>query len=229
MKYIIIGPGNYGFTLASKLTSLGHEVIGIDNEISRVNNMKDKITHAMCMDCTDTMAMQTLPLKEADVIFIAIGEDYGASIMISAFLKQYQIKKLICRAINSIHQTVLEAIGVKEIIFPEKDSADRMVKKLEMNNIVDSLDISDEYSIIEAIVPEQFVNQTLIEANIRAKYNINILTIKRDVTTKNIFGVTQQKTEVLGVIQPQEKLLQNDIIVLFGKIIDIKRLLDVDN
>lgn len=225
MKYIVIGLGNYGSALATKLTTLGHEVIGVDSHMNHIEPIKDKVTHAICLNCTELHALRTLPLQEADVIFVAIGEDFGASIMISALLKQMNVKKIISRAINTVHQTILGAIGIEDIIFPEQDSANRLVKKLEMNNIVDSLEITEDYSIIEAVIPARYIGFSVKDANIRSKYNINVLTIKRINNDTNILGINQKKTIVMGVVSPDEVFLQDDIVVLFGKLADLKKLL----
>lgn len=225
MKYIIIGLGNYGSALATKLTALGHDVLGVDSDMNKIEPVKDKITHTVCLNCTELQALRTIPLQEADVVFVAIGEDFGASIMVTALLKKIEVKKIISRAINPIHKTVLESIGVEEIVFPEQDSADRVVKKLEMSNIVDSLAITEDYSIIEAIVPERYVGMSVKEADIRGRYNINVLTIKRENEVTNILGIKQKKTTVMGVVGPDEIFTKGDIIVVFGKINDLKKLL----
>ncbi|MEM4250192.1 MAG: TrkA family potassium uptake protein, partial [Candidatus Nitrosotenuis sp.] len=125
MKFIVIGLGNFGSSLASRLTSMGHEVIGVDSDMRKVESSKDKITHVIKLDSTDTTAINTLPLREIDVAIIAIGEDFGASIMTTALLKQNNVKRLISRALSPLHEKVLEAIGVSEIIHPEQESADR--------------------------------------------------------------------------------------------------------
>ncbi|MBI4646131.1 MAG: TrkA family potassium uptake protein [Bacteroidia bacterium] len=225
MKFIIIGLGNFGSSLSAKLTALGHEVIGVDNNISRIEMVKDKITHVIQLDCTDIHAVKTLPLKDADIVVVAIGEDVGASIMTTALLKQLNVKKLISRAISPLHQTVLEAIGIHEIAHPEQDSADRMVKRLELRNIVDFLDISDEYIIIETVVNEIYVGKTIREADFRGRYNVNVLTIKRTKEEKNILGISHNKVIVLGVVSSEEIFHKGDILVIFGKITDVKKFL----
>ena len=130
MKYIIVGLGNFGASLAQKLTALGNEVIGIDKKMSKVDAFKEKMSHTICMDATDEFTVSGLPLKETDMVIVAIGEDQGANIMTTALFKNLQVKRLISRAINPLHEKVLQAIGVDEIVHPEEETAERWAKKL---------------------------------------------------------------------------------------------------
>jgi trk system potassium uptake protein TrkA len=93
MKYIIIGLGNFGTTLCTSLTAMGHEVIGVDKDMQKVNQVKDRVTHGICLDSSDMHAITTLPLKDADIVIVCIGEDIGASILTTAILKQHKVKK----------------------------------------------------------------------------------------------------------------------------------------
>src|SRR5690606_933068 len=118
MKYIILGLGNFGASLAEKLTEMGNEVIGVDTNMSKIEMLKDKITHVVSLDSTDLTAVSNLPLKETDVVIVAIGEDKGANILATALMKQLNVKRLISRAVSPLQKMVLEAMGIKEIIHP---------------------------------------------------------------------------------------------------------------
>jgi trk system potassium uptake protein len=225
MKYIIVGLGYFGSSLSIKLTELGHEVIGIDFDMAKVNLFKDRITHTVCIDAKDMQALRTLPLSDTDVVLVGIGEDFGASVMAVANFKQLQVKKLIGRAISPLHQTVLEAIGVDKIIRPEQEFAERLARSLEMRGIIDSFDITEEYNIIEATVPNRYVGMTVAEANFRRKYNVNVLTILKLKETRNIFGKSHTKPAAVGVVSPETVFEQEDILVLFGRMTDIEKML----
>mgnify|MGYP003379460160 CR=1 FL=1 len=108
--------GSFGSSLAQKLTELGNEVIGIDTNMKKVDALKDKISHTICIDATDQFTISGLPLKDTDVVIVAIGEDQGANVMVTAIFKNLQVKRLISRAINPLHENVLQAIGVHEIV-----------------------------------------------------------------------------------------------------------------
>lgn len=225
MKYIIVGLGNFGGHLAAKLTSYGHEVIGIDSSEDKVDAVKDKITHAITMDATDIHAVKNLPCKEADAVIIAIGEDFGASIMVTAIFKQLQTKRLISRSINKVHETVIKAIGVDEILHPEEDSAERMAKSLQMKGVIDSLDVTEEYNIIEVKAPSRYWELTIAETKIRQDYNINVLSLIKMEEKPNIFGVKSKSKKVTGVVTPDTKIEEGDILLLFGHNRDIESIL----
>lgn len=225
MKIIVIGLGNFGSAVASKLAALGHEVIGVDSIEQRVENIKDKITFAITVDCTDEAVLKTLPLAESDIVLVAIGEDLGASVLITALLKKYNVKRIVSRAISPIHKTILEAIGVIEILNPEEDSAERFVTKINLRNVIDSLNISEEYAVMEILIPQKYVGIKVAEADLRKKYNINILTIKQDIE-KHILSKNIYETKIIGVISPEYIFQANDILIVFGHVADIKKWLD---
>ncbi len=228
MKYIIVGLGNFGGYLAARLTDLGHEVIGVDSREEKVEMVKDAITHAITMDATDVHAVKTLPLKDCDVVVIAIGENFGASIMVTAIFKQLQVKRLISRSINKVHETVIKAIGVDEIIHPEEDSAERMAKRLQMKGVLDSLDVSDDYNIIEVKVPARYVGLTIAETKIKDDYNINILTLIKMEEKLNIFGIKSKIKKVAGVVTPETLIEEGDILLMFGHIKDLQEILSLE-
>ena len=229
MKYIIVGMGNFGGYLAMRLTDLGHEVIGVDNSENRIDLVKDKITHAVTMNATDTQAVKNLPLRDCDVIIIAIGEDVGASIMSTAIFKQLNVKRIIARAINDLHETVIRSIGVDEIIHPEEETADRLSKRLQMKGVMDSLEISDEYNIVEVKVPKRYIGMKVSEAEIRKEFFLNILTVIKLEDKTNLLGIKTQEKKVIGVITPEYSLEENDILLLFGKIKNIQEFLNLED
>ena len=141
MKYIVVGLGNFGASLSQKLTAQGNEVIGIDTRMEKVDLYKEKISHTICMDATDEFTVSGLPLEETDIVIVAIGEDQGANIMSTAIFKNMEVKRLISRAINPLHEKVLKAIGVDEIVHPEEETAERWSKKLCIKNVVDSFEL----------------------------------------------------------------------------------------
>ncbi len=221
MKYIIIGLGNFGAPLGEKLTALGNEVIGIDTSMSKVENLKEKLSHTICMDATDEFTMRGLPWKETDVSIVAIGEDKGANIMVTAMLKNMQVNRLISRAIDPLHEKVLQAIGVDEIVHPEEETAERWSKKLCLNDVIDSFELNEEYSLIEVRVPAKFVGRTLGSIDWKGKYNLLVLTIIKKNEVKSLLGKTKTVSEIQGVASDDWMLQENDILVLYGNNADL--------
>jgi trk system potassium uptake protein TrkA len=226
MKYIIIGLGNFGAALSIKLTEMGNEVIGVDNHMGKVEALKDKITHSVCMDCTDMHAVSSLPLKDTDVVIVGIGENLEANIMATAVLKQLNVKRLISRAISPLQTTVLEAMGVEEIIHPEEETAERWAKKLTMRGIIDSFVIGTEYSIVEIEVPKMYIGKTLEEINFRSRHNMVVLTTIKVTEETNLIGKASKVNMVQGVASPKTILGKGDIMVIYGNNKDIKALLE---
>ncbi len=190
MKYIIVGLGVFGSSLAEKLTARGNEVIGIHSDMGKVDANKELITHTICMDAMYAPAVEGLPLQNTDVVIIAIGEDQGVNVMVSAMFKNLKVKRLISRAINPLHETVLEAIGVDGVVRPESESAERWAKRLNFRDVVDSFDLGDDYSIIEVNAPAQFVGKALKDTSLRSKYNLLALTTIKCVAERTPFGKT---------------------------------------
>ena len=228
MKYIIIGLGNFGAPWGEKLTAMGNEVIGVDNHQSKVENLKETLSHTICMDATDEFTMKGLPWKETDIVIVAIGEDQGANIMVTAMLKNLKVNRLISRAINPLHEKVLRAIGVDEIVHPEEETAERWSKKLCLSNVVDSFELNEEYSLIEAKVPKKFIGKTVGSIQWRETYNLQVVTLIKKKEVKSVLGKTRSVSEIQGVISDDWKLEENHIIVLYGNNEDLNAFLGKD-
>ncbi|HNQ66872.1 MAG TPA: TrkA family potassium uptake protein [Bacteroidales bacterium] len=225
MKYIIVGLGNFGASLSQKLTAQGNEVIGIDTRMEKVDLYKEKISHTIQMDATEEFTVSGLPLDDTDVVIVAIGEDQGANIMTTALFKNMQVKRLISRAINPLHEKVLEAIGVDEIVNPDEETAERWAKKLCLNNVVDSFELSDDFSIIEANVPEEYVGKTIREVGFRRQFNLLVLTIMKKSEVKSLLGKSRTEVNVEGIATPDQQLDETDILVLYGSNNDLQAFL----
>ena len=225
MKYIVVGLGNFGASLAKKLTEQGNEVIGIDTDMNRVENYKEKISHTICMDATDEFAVLGLPLKDTDIVIVAVGEDQGANVMTTALFKNLQVKRLISRAINPLHEKVLQAIGVDEIVHPEEESAERLAKKLCLKGVVDSFELGDDYSIVEVNLPPKYDGKTIKEIGVRENYGLLVLTTISNREEKSLIGKSRNINKVEGVASPNNVLNKNDILVVYGSNDDIKRFL----
>lgn len=225
MKYLIIGLGNFGASLAKKLTEMGNEVIGVDVNMSKVDAIKDEITHAINLDSTDITAVSNLPLKDTDVVIVGIGEDQGSNIMTTALMKQLHVKRLITRAVSPLQEMVLEAMGVDEIIHPEEETAERWSKKLNLQGVVDSFEVNREYSIIETTIPEEYDGKTLEEVSLKRNYDIIVLTTIKVTHEKNKLGAERPVSNVQGVASAKTVLHKGDIMVMYGHNKNLKKLL----
>ncbi|MHC1775430.1 MAG: TrkA family potassium uptake protein [Lentimicrobium sp.] len=225
MKFIVVGLGNFGSALSVRLTSMGHEVIGIDGNRQKTEIFKDLITQTICMDVTNEQALETLPLKECDYAIVTIGEDFGASVMTTALLKQAGVKKLVSRAINPMHYKVIEALGVDLILQPEYEAASRFADSILFSGVSNSFDVTDEYKIIEARLPDRYDGLLLSEVDFTNRHSLLVLTVIRTEESKSIFGQPVKRKKSLGLPSAGQKLKKGDLIVLFGKLKDIEGLL----
>lgn len=227
MKFIIIGLGNFGATLGLRLVEDGHEVIGVDKRPEPVNLLQDQLTHTIELDTTDELSMGRLPLDGADTILITIGEDIGSSVTATALVKKRQEGAiLIARAMSDIHQTILEAMGVDEIIHPEAEFADQLANRLLVDGALKSLTLDSKFSILEVEVPEQMVGQTVEQLALPEEWEVTIVTILKERKRRSVWGVNKTYREVVGVIKPQTELQSTDRLVLFGQTDQIQDMLE---
>ncbi|NJM78495.1 MAG: TrkA family potassium uptake protein [Flavobacterium sp.] len=221
MKIIVFGLGNFGMSLALSLTETGNEVIGIDRQMDKINLVKDKISHAICMDSTNELAYDAVPLKDADKIVVAIGENEGAAIITTAIIKKLTDVKIISRALSPIHDTVLEAMGIYSIIHPEQDSADRLTKQINFKSTLENYQLDNNYTISEVKAKKEFYGKTLGELDSVDKYSLTLVTIIR----KKKKEPNRKKTiikESIGRPNPETIVLEDDILVVYGYNKDIE-------
>ncbi|GIV34051.1 MAG: potassium transporter [Chitinophagales bacterium] len=224
MKIAVFGLGNFGANLAINLQQMGHEVVGIDQRMERVEELKDQLTYVVCLDTTIANSMNTLPLKDVDLAIVCIGENEGDSLMTTALLKQMRTRRIISRAISPLHRIVLESIGVEEIVNPEKESAERLAYRLSFKRIIDAFEISDDYTIAE-ITADEFAGKTIQEAQLKNQYRLNVITIIRKATHTNLLGLTRTTKQVLGVVNAETIIEKGDILVVFGAKKDVQQFL----
>jgi trk system potassium uptake protein TrkA len=178
MNFIVVGLGNFGASLAKKLTALGHDVIGVDKDQERVEYFKDTIKNTISMDITDIHALKTLPLKDCDMVIICISDDFGSSVKTTALLRDLGVQKIYARESSNVHKTVLNAIGVSNTINPEYDAAIVFAEKLIMMGIWSIYSISDDIKIAEVSVPDEFAGKSLSQIDPRDLNDISIIALK---------------------------------------------------
>lgn len=225
MKYIVIGLGNFGAAVAILLTESGHEVMGVDKDMNRVEALKELMTHTIALDATDESAMKELPLHDTDTVVVAIGENISANIIATAIMKQLKVKNLACRAISKIHQTVLEAMNVDVIINPEDEAAVKWAKKLSIKGVQDVHYLAGPYYVIEVEVPEAMIDLTLQELRLPEEYKVLVLTtfIHREIT--NPIGVIKDDVIINKIANKETVLKKDEIMVVYGNIKDINKMI----
>jgi len=217
MKMIVFGLGNYGSSLGRKLVELGHEVFGVDSSNALVEKMKNRFTYTVAMDATNREAIEGLPLKEADIVIIAIGENEGTIILLAALLKQISVKRIICRVTSPLQKAILESMELTEFVYPELDSAERTAYTLDFRDVLDSHRICEQYQVAEVHLPGRYMNVKISEIDFENKYGIQLISVKRTIDDRNIIGVMRKKRKTLGKVGPDFTLQSGDSIILFGE------------
>ncbi|MEA1939765.1 MAG: TrkA family potassium uptake protein [Candidatus Caldatribacteriota bacterium] len=192
-QFIVLGLGRFGSAVATTLVELGHEVLGVDNNKERVDALKDKITQTVQANITEEKVLKELGVKNFDAAIVSIATDLEASILVTIMLKEMGLKHIIAKAQSALHGKVLEKIGVDKIVFPERDMGRRIARSLIIPNIKDYIELEPDYSLIEIEALPKFVDKTLSELDLRNKYGINVLGIKRD----HNFNISPQAKEVI--------------------------------
>ena len=203
-QYIVIGCGRFGSSVATTMHLLGHQVMAIDKNDDAVQALAEKVTHAAIVDVTDEQALRALGMGNFDVAIIAIGSDIRASIMATLIAKEMGVAQIVCKAKDELDAKVLYKIGADRVVFPERDMGVRVAHNLVSNNILDHIELDPDYSIVEIVTPKEWEGKTLIELDLRAKYEITVLAIK---SGKSIH-VTPS---------PEEQLKSGSILVVIGQ------------
>lgn len=228
MKYIVIGLGNYGEVLSKRLTELGHDVIGVDSNKSRVDALANEMSATICIDSSDKDALNALPLDKADAVIVAIGENFAASIQTVALLRQAGVKNLIARGLNNLHIAVLQTLGVERVVFPEKEGAENLAQSLSLVEYRNSYKIDDNHYIFQINVPKILVGVSIKDSGL-LELNLEVIAIKAPQTTKNMLGQSHTKLVVVGTPTQQSTFAENDVVVIYGNIADFDKYIKMHN
>ncbi len=185
-QYVVIGLGRFGSSIAKTLYEMGKNVLAIDEDYEKVSAMMDFSTHCVQADASDPEVLKSLGLRNYDVAVIAIGNDIESNVMTTMLVKDLGIKYIVAKAINDVHGKILQRIGADRVVFPERSMGVRVAHNLVYSNILDAIDISPEYSIMEVAASEPLIGKTLGDLNLRAKHKVNIIAIKKGDDKSNI-------------------------------------------
>ncbi|MDI6703615.1 MAG: TrkA family potassium uptake protein [bacterium] len=212
----VIGLGQFGISVAKTLVQEGVEVIAIDRKEEKIQEVRDVVSQAVKIDATDEKALITLGIPEVDVAIVSIGQNIQQSILVTLLLKEIGVKEIVAKAITPLHGRVLEKIGVDKIVSPEIDTGVRIARSLAFPNILRQIEVSSRHSIVEILAPERFVGKTLKEINIRERYGVNIIAIKREITHIDDKGDVTHVDEVDISPKADDMIAKGDILIVFG-------------
>ena len=212
-NFAVIGLGSFGHFTARFLSQRGMEVLGIDLDEQQVEHIKQYVQKAVIADATNKDVLDQLGVQDMDAVIVSVGDKIDMSILITLYLKELKVRNIIVKAITEDHGKILHIIGATEVIFPERDVAAKIAEQLANPNVIDTLSLGPDYSIVQLAPPEEFMHKSLRELDIRKKYNVQVLAIKELVP------------ENLIVVPPADYTIKDsDSLLVVGKLADIENL-----
>jgi len=187
-RFAVIGLGKFGFHLAKTLFEDGHDVIAIDKDKDRVQEIQPFSTQAVVADIAHKEILKTLGIDQMDAVLVSIGEDIASSILVTLYLKELKVKQILVKAMNEDHGKILERIGATEVIYPEKAMALKTARSLSTPNILDFIPMVENYTLVELAPPTAFIGKTLSGLDLRVRHNVYVIGVK-EVLTDNFILV----------------------------------------
>ncbi|PKM42328.1 MAG: potassium uptake system protein [Firmicutes bacterium HGW-Firmicutes-8] len=203
-QFAVIGLGRFGTSVAQTLMMMGYEVLVIDEDQEKIQEVVNQVTHAIQADAKDENALKALGIRNFDVVIVAIGKDTEASILVTVILKELGVKCVVAKARTELHGKVLVKVGADKVVFPERDMGARVAHSLVSSNVLDHIELSPDYSILEVVAPDLLVGKTLRQSDLRVKYGVTVMAVKRG-------------REILVSPSPDEPIRENDILVAIGE------------
>lgn len=210
-QFAVIGLGRFGSSVARSLTGMGHQVLAIDSEEEKVQKVAEFVTHAVTADATDATALKALGIRNFDVVIVGIGTNLQASILCTLLLKELGVRYVVARADNDLHGKVLQRTGADKVIFPERDIGIRVAHNLNASTILDYIELTPDYSILEIAVGPALSGKTLRQLDLRTRFGVNVIAIR----TGKTMNITPKADDAVG---------EGDMLVVVGRNDDMKRL-----
>ena len=214
--FVVIGLGRFGSAVATELSALGHEVLALDDSEENVLKVADQVTHAVTGDARDPAVLRALGVRNYDCAVVAVGDDVGTSALITLNLKELGVRQVICKAQSHVHRKVLQKIGADRVVFPEYEMGVKLAQGLSSSNVLNFIELSDDVGIVETAVPREWLGKGLAQLNVRAKYKVNIIAVRKKGEEE--FNVTPGPNTVMEA---------GDTVVALGRTEDVNRLQDL--
>lgn len=211
-KFCVIGLGNFGFHVASTLFEAGHEVMAVDINKDKVQGAHDHVSYAILSDAASKEFLQGQGVQEMDAVIVATGERSHLSTLITLYLKELKVGKILVKALSEDHGRILRKVGADEIIYPEKDMAVKVARGLSQPNVLEFLPLAEEYSISEVAPPARFVGKSLVDLDLRGRFEVTVIGIKDMLTD-----------EFTMLPPPTQRIKDSDLLVMIGRSRDIDK------
>ncbi len=213
-QFAVIGLGTFGFNLAMELAKQGHQVLAIDANKDIVDNIKDFVSEAVIVDAMDKLSLSELIHHGFEAVILGMGEKYmEATVITIVHLKNMGVKNIIVKSMNELRGHVYLSVGATEIIYPEKETAVRLARKLTIPALIDQISLSPEFGIMELTIPDSFIGKKLRDLRYKEKYNVAIIAIK-DVL----------RDSMILTPEPSHQLLPDSVLIIIGLHKDIEKI-----
>ncbi|MFH1783984.1 MAG: TrkA family potassium uptake protein [bacterium] len=222
-QFVVIGIGQFGFSVANTLSENKCQVLAIDMDEVQVESVSNMVTHAVQADATDEKTLRALEVEQMDVGIVCLGS-VEASVLVSLLLKEMGVKTVVTKALTPLHAKVLRKVGVDRIIFPERDMGLRVAESLISPNILEHVELSANHSVVEIVAPPEFAGKTLKQINVRAKYGVNVIAIKRKLPSLSESGDTEIKEEINISPEADDEVNEGDGLLIVGLAKDIEKI-----
>ena len=226
-KFVVIGLGFMGTGIAKALAKRGAEVIAMDYDVHKVESLKDEVAHAVALDCTDSKALDAQNIQDVDAAVISIGHNFESLILTAVHLKEMGVKRIIARASSTQQKKILEKVGILEVFAPDEEVGKTVAERLIHPDVKAFLPLPDDYEIVEVNVPKRIANKSLDEVNIREKYDLNLITIKRRFS-KEVNGEKQYEEHLIGVPKGDTVVMESDVLIILGKSYDVDKFIEIN-
>lgn len=217
----------FGNSIARTLAKRGAEVLAIDIDIDKVEQLKDEVAYAVALDATDLRALKSQNIEDVDAVVVAIGENFEGLLLTTVLLQELKVKRIIVRAANAQQRMILTKMGIEEMLSPEDTVGVSVAEMLLHPNMKSFLSLGDNYEIVELKTPKRITNQSIKEVQLREKYNLNLITIKREFEEK-VDGEMQKRQHVIGVPTGDTILQESDVIILLGRKDSVDKFIEVN-
>ena len=226
-KFAVIGLGRFGTKIALTLSQRGAEVLAIDNDENKVDNLRDEVAYAVTMDSTDVKALVSQRIQDVDAAVVAIGENFEALLLTTAHLQDMNVSRIIARAATPQQRMILEKMGVTEILSPEDEVGILVAERLLHPSVMTFLQLPDGYEIAEIVPPKAIWNRSVGEIQLREVYNLNLITLKREYELEKN-GLMVNEKHILGVPKSDTVIYESDTLIVLGQEMDIERFIEVN-
>ncbi len=225
-QFAIIGLGRFGTRLARLLAEAGANVIAIDRMKDLVEKVRDDVTRAVCMDATNEEALRSQGIENVDVAIVGIGNAFESAVLTTVMLKQLGVPRVISRATSSIRGQVLSRVGADDIVNPEREAADRWRSRLLAPSVMERIELAADVSLVQVPAPESFVGKSLGDLDVRKKYHVQIVAIRRNVEDIDTDGVKRTRQILISVPMAETEIKKADVLLIIGSDEAVKNLVE---